>query len=154
MHTLSDVHLRSRTKPEGSQRGEGSITWLPSFAHEPSLLTYRSASSLCLLLNFFWCPPPPLSCSLFVFPGPSSPLLGSSSTVSRTLPKEAALFCLFVFGSIIVPLTKSALVNPPGGQRKCVLVGLLWEAGANPCLTAVLRVSRRLGKQRSTTASA
>lgn len=132
MHTHSDVHLRSHTNPEGSQRGEGSITWLPSFAHKRHFLHIASLPLFAFYLissGALPLPPPhpahPLALSDLrpprstpVFPGPScsSCRLPRSSTVLMTLSKEATLFCVFVFGSITVHFTKSALMNSPEGS--------------------------------------
>lgn len=60
--TKTHTHTVRHTRPEGSQKGERSITQLPSFAHEPSHLTsrrYRFNSSLSVLLNLFRRTPTP-----------------------------------------------------------------------------------------------
>lgn len=60
--TKRHTHTVRHTHPEGSQKGERSITKLPSFAHEPSHLTsclYRFNSFLSVLLNLFCRTPTP-----------------------------------------------------------------------------------------------
>lgn len=78
-------HALALTHPEGSQRGEGSITRLPSFAHEPLLLTYRFTSSLCLLLNLFCRTPPSKPPPLPPTPRPPRSLRSAASVVFPNL---------------------------------------------------------------------